>query len=108
MITVGTLATALGLTAAQGAGIGAAAGGLIGALTDLGFSEEQTNVYAEGIKRGSILVTVHTEDEERNEVADLLHEAGAVDVNTRRAEWQQSAWHSFEGMPEADKNYRHS
>ena len=107
VITVGTLATALGLTAA-GAGIGAAAGGLIGALTDLGFSEEETNVYAEGIKRGSILVTVHTEDEERHEVADLLHEAGAADVNTRRAEWQQSGWHSFEGMPEADKNYRRS
>jgi hypothetical protein len=98
VVSAGTLATALGLTAA-GAGIGAAAGGLIGALTDLGLSEEETDVYAEGIKRGGILVTVHTEEEERDEVEDLLKEAGAVDVNTRRDEWQRSGWRRFEETP---------
>ena len=107
VITVGSVATALGLTAA-GAGIGAAAGGLIGALSDLGLPEEETNVYAEGIKRGGILVTVQTEEEERNEVEDLLHEAGAIDVNTRRAEWQQSGWQRFEDVPAAGANIRRS
>jgi uncharacterized membrane protein len=98
VISAGTLATALGLTAA-GAGIGAAAGGLIGAMTDLGLSEEETDVYAEGIKRGGILVTVRTEEDERDEVEDLLEEAGAVDVNTRREEWQRSGWRRFEETP---------
>jgi hypothetical protein len=98
VISAGTLTTALGLTAA-GAGIGAAAGGLIGAMTDLGLSEEETDVYAEGIKRGGILVTVRTEEDERDEVEDLLEEAGAVDVNTRREEWQRSGWRRFEETP---------
>jgi uncharacterized membrane protein len=93
--------------AAAGAGIGAAAGGLIGALSDLGLPEEETNVYAEGIKRGGILVMVQTEDEERNEIEDLLHEAGAIDVNIRRAEWQQSGWQRFEDVP-AGVNARRS
>ena len=48
----------LGTTLA-GAGIGAAAGGLIGALTSLGFSEEDARYYEEGIRGGGTLVTVH-------------------------------------------------
>ena len=107
VITVGSVAAAMGLTAAS-AGIGAAAGGLIGALSDLGLPEKESNVYAEGIKRGGILVTIQAEDEERNEVEDLLHEMGAVDVNTRRAEWQQSGWQRFEEVPAAEANVRRS
>lgn len=56
-------------------------------------------MYAEGIKRGGILVTVRTEEDERDEVEDLLEEAGAVDVNTRREEWQRSGWRRFEETP---------
>ena len=48
----------LGTTLA-GAGIGAAAGGLIGALTSLGLSEEDARYYEEGIRSGGTLVTVH-------------------------------------------------
>ena len=52
----------IGMAAAQnpgaagtlaGAGIGAATGGLIGALVDLGVPEEQANLYAESVRRGS-------------------------------------------------------
>src|SRR3954466_16335497 len=50
------------VAALTGAGVGAAAGGLIGALTQAGIGEEQAEVYAEGIRRGSNLVTVRTDD----------------------------------------------
>ena len=44
--------------ALAGAGIGAAAGGLLGALTGMGIPEEEAHVYAEGVRRGGTLVTV--------------------------------------------------
>ena len=59
------LASAFGLaggTAVAGAGIGAAAGGLIGALTGLGFSHEEATYYDEGVRSGRTLVTVEDPD----------------------------------------------
>ena len=56
ILAAGTIAAAL-----TGAGIGAAAGGLIGALTESGVPEEHARYYAEGARRGDVLVTVRTE-----------------------------------------------
>jgi hypothetical protein len=67
VIAGGALATAIGATAA-GAGLGAAAGGVIGALIGQGVPEEEAQLYAEGVKRGGILVVVRVEDG-RSEVA---------------------------------------
>src|SRR5262245_54880675 len=55
VLAVGPLLTAIGSTAAD-AGIGAATGGMIGALVGLGIPEEEANFYAEGVKRGGVLV----------------------------------------------------
>lgn len=53
-------ATAVG--AAGGAVAGGAAGRLIGAMTRSGVSEEDANLYAEGVRRGGTLVTARVED----------------------------------------------
>ena len=95
IITAGTLATALGSTAA-GAGIGAAAGGLIGALVGMGIPEEDANFYAEGVKRGGVLVSVHTSDDRASEALNILRQTNAVDVDTRRSEWSRSGWRGFD------------
>src|SRR5438552_1175 len=71
VIAAGTLATALATTAA-GAGIGAAAGGLIGALVGLGIPEEDAQFYAEGVKRGGVLVTVQTSDDRANDALNIM------------------------------------
>ncbi len=91
VITAGTLATALGTTAA-GAGLGAAAGGLIGALVGMGIPEEDAHFYAEGVKRGGVLVTVQSEDNRANEALSIMHQAHAVDVDTQRRNWTESGW----------------
>ena len=59
------LASAFGLgggTAIAGAGIGAAAGGLVGGLTGLGFSHDEATYYDEGVRSGRTLVTVEDPD----------------------------------------------
>lgn len=104
VIAAGTLAGALGSTAV-GAGIGATAGGLIGALDDAGFERHESEMLAEGVKRGGILVTVRAEDQRALEAQDLLQQAGAIDLHIRRSEWQQSGWQSFDGTSEPGADY---
>ena len=94
-ITAGTLASALGLPLV-GAGVGAMAGGVIGALVNMGVPEEHAHVYAEGVKRGGVLVTVRTSDERVDEAQEILRTANTVDVELRRAEWRGSGWSVFE------------
>ena len=88
VFAAGTLATALGSTAV-GAGIGAAGGGLLGALISLGMEEEEAEVYAESVKRGGILILVHTEEDRDIDAATILTNAGAVDVDERRSQWEE-------------------
>ena len=42
---------------AAGAAAGGLTGGIIGALTQAGVSDEDAQVYAEGVRRGGTLVT---------------------------------------------------
>jgi len=53
---------------AVGALAGGATGGVIGALTQTGVSDEDAQVYAEGVRRGGSLVTVRVPDADRARV----------------------------------------
>lgn len=92
VIAAGPLATML-----LGAGVGAAAGGLIGALIDVGIPEEEAKYYAEGLRRGGVVVTVSTQDETRvNRAAQILESEGAVNIDRRVDEWRQSGWTGYD------------
>jgi uncharacterized membrane protein len=95
VITAGTLITAIGTTLA-GAGIGAAAGGLIGALTGAGIPEEDAQVYAESVRRGGILVTAEIDDGMSTAALEALERANAVDVAARREEFRRGGWERFD------------
>lgn len=92
------LLTVLGATL-LGAGIGALGGGLVGALVGLGLPEHEAHIYAEGVKRGNVLVTVQTSAEKMSTVTDIFTRSNAVDVNTRRQEWTVEGWTQFEEVP---------
>lgn len=92
------LLTVLGATL-LGAGIGAVGGGLVGALVGLGLPEHEAHVYAEGVRRGNILVTVQAPAEQMAAVTDIFTQANAVDVSTRRQEWTVEGWTQFEEIP---------
>jgi uncharacterized membrane protein len=105
VVAAGTLATVLGSTAV-GAGVGAAAGGLIGALVGMGIPEEDATFYAEGVKRGGVLVTVQTSDDRASEALSIMRRSNAVDVDTQRRSWTESGWSGrFDDRVEPDDNY---
>ncbi len=77
---------------ALGAGVGAAAGGLVGALTGAGVDEADAHVYAEGIRRGGTLVTVRAEDSMAAQAADILDDHGTIDIDERQSSWRNEGW----------------
>jgi hypothetical protein len=87
VVAAGWLASTL-----VGAGVGAVAGGIVGALTDVGVSHEDATAYAEGVRRGGTLVTVRTDDTQVQRAADILNVEGTVDLDARRDEWRANGW----------------
>lgn len=84
LFAAGPLAAALGLTGAVGAtaaaGVtGAAAGGVIGALANMGVPEENAQRYADRVEAGNILVAVHAEDSA--DVTRIFEACGATETN---------------------------
>lgn len=89
------VATAAG--AAAGALAGGAAGGIIGSLTSAGVDEDTAHVYAEGVRRGSTLVSARVEDDMLDLARSIIDQSAPVDVNTRRAMYREEGWERFGG-----------
>jgi uncharacterized membrane protein len=102
-VAVGALASSLGAIAA-GTGMGAVTGGLLGALTSMGITEE-ADVYAEGIKRGGVLLLVEADDERAPAVESTMKQAGAVETQTQRRAWQEAGWTGFDETKLPDEDY---
>jgi len=90
ILAAGPIAAAL-----TGAGIGAATGGLIGALTESGVPEEHAKHYAEGVRRGDVLVTVRAEPGMADQVSDVLDRNHAVNVDDRVSDWKNRGWSGY-------------
>ena len=73
--------------------LGTLLGGLVGALTASGVSESDAHFYAEGVRRGGVLVTVRAQSpEQASRAAKILQENGAADLLQLSAEWERQGW----------------
>ncbi len=80
-----------------GAGVGAAAGGLLGSLTGAGVPDEHAHVYAEGVRRGSTLVTVRSDDSRATEAEMIMQRYHPVDIAQRGADYRSGGdWDRFD------------
>src|SRR3569833_1391385 len=75
--------TATAVGAAAGAVAGGATRGQVGAHTHAGETEEDANVYAEGVRRGGTLVSVKVDDDKASQVSAALNSMNAVDAASR-------------------------
>ena len=100
VLAIGPLAAAIGTigaavsTTALGAGVGASVGGLAGSLIGTGVPEETAHIYAEGVRRGGVLLTVSIDSTmaERVDVNGVLRHYQVVDINQRSAGWHATGW----------------
>jgi hypothetical protein len=66
--------------------LGALAGGLAGALSERGIPETDAHFYAEGLRRGGVLVAVVAEStEQAARAAEILKDNGGTNVQQRAA-----------------------
>jgi hypothetical protein len=90
VIAAGPIAAAL-----TGAGVGAVTGGLVGALVDLGYDEDTAGYYAEGVRRGGVLVAVNASN--RQQLAhQILSRYNPVDIDHRVTDWRHEGWNRFD------------
>jgi len=83
------------VAALSGACLGAAVGGIVGALADIGISHEHATYYAEGMRRGGTVVTVKTDEARAETAVDIMRRHHAVDMNDRVASWRRSGWNGY-------------
>jgi len=83
------------VSTAAGAVAGGAVGGVIGALTQMGTSEEDAEIYAEGIRRGGTLLSARVPDGDRARYEAIL-DRSAVDISERAEVYRTSGWNGFD------------
>ena len=79
-----------------GAAGGAATGGIVGALKDSGHSEDDANVYSEGIRRGGTLVSARVADEVASQVEAVMQRYHGSDATTRGTDYRAGGWSRFD------------
>lgn len=78
VVAAGPIMAALG-----GAAVGAAMGGIAGALVGMGIPDHEARRYEGRISAGNILISVHSENDEKSKRAlEIFEQAGAVDISS--------------------------
>ncbi len=95
VLAAGPLAAAL--MAGIGAASGAVTGGIVAGLVDFGVPPEHAETYAEGVRRGGTLVTVHiTQDEWADRAQSVLNRYNPVDISARSGDWRANGWAGYD------------
>src|SRR6187431_1148406 len=94
---VGPVVAAGWLVAAlTGAAAGGATGGIIGDLSQqAGISDQEDNVYAEGLRRGGALVSAKVDDAEVSRIQSIM-DRSSVRVADRAAEYRKTGWNTYD------------
>ena len=75
-----------------GAGIGAAVGGLVGALVNWGVPSDEAELYAESVRRGSILVGLKADESRVEQAAGIMKRYDPIDIERRSEYWRNTGW----------------
>ena len=67
-----------------------------------GVPEKEAHTYAEGVRRGGMLVFLHAEDDdEAAEAAEMMATHGALDIDACASGWQADGWSGRCDQPHA-------
>ncbi len=70
--------------------------GFFASLKGLMLPEEDRYAYAEGMRRGAVLLNVKVDESQIDRTSDVLEHAGAVDLDAQEAEWRKSGWTAYD------------
>jgi uncharacterized protein (TIGR02271 family) len=66
-------------------------------LKDLFLPAEDRYAYAEGLRRGGLVVSVHTDEALYPRALEILDRDGAVDLDKQEASWREEGWTGYPG-----------
>jgi hypothetical protein len=75
--------------------IGGIAGSLLGALSNAGISDEDAQVFVEGVRRGGTLVAARVPQAQLPQVVPMMNRS-AVNLQERNDLYRRSGWQSFD------------
>jgi uncharacterized protein (TIGR02271 family) len=75
--------------------------GFFASLKDLFVPDEDRHAYAEGMRRGGVLVSAQVDDARIDRAMDVLEQHGAVDLDEREAAWRREGWTGYSGAAAA-------
>jgi hypothetical protein len=76
-------------------------GGPIAGLVNCGLPEGEAHVFAEGVRRGGVIVAVKADDEmEAEQAALLMSRHGAIDIEACATGWRSQGWSGRISAPE--------
>jgi len=70
--------------------------GFFGSLKSTAVPDEDRYTYAEGMRRGSVLLTVQVDEAYLDRAADVLEHAGAVNLDEQEETWRKSGWTGYD------------
>ncbi len=70
--------------------------GFFAALKNLFLPDDDRYGYAEGMRRGGIIVAATVNESQVDRASDILEHAGALDLDAREASWRQSGWTGYD------------
>jgi hypothetical protein len=85
-----------------GAGVGAATGGLVGALTHAGVPEPDAQVMAESVRRGGAIVSARVDVAHVVPATAILRHSEGFDLASRREAYEREGWRELEAERELE------
>jgi len=70
--------------------------GFLASLRNFFMPEEDRYGYAEGLRRGSHMVAVDTDDAHADRVMSVLEDHGAIDMDAEESRWRSEGWRGYE------------
>jgi len=70
--------------------------GFFGSLKDTSVPDEDRYAYAEGMRRGNVLLTAQVDEAHVSRAADILEQSGAVNLDEQEATWRKSGWTGYD------------
>ena len=85
-----------GMSSGMGATTGTTAGGILTRLASWGIPNQDAQVYAEGVRRGSSLLKLRLDEEDVDRAMEVLERGNVVDVEERGTAYRKSGWTGFD------------
>jgi len=73
--------------------------GFWASLSNLFMPDEDRHTYAEGLRRGGHMVSVHTTDSQYQKALDILEDEGTINLDDRANEWKSEGWSGYNPAP---------